>query len=508
MKMTPATILILSLAVPAIADDRPLDPGQQARVLAPFLSAQTIAVAYIDADRLDLGELWKVIAALEGQKANDREQPVNRWFAEFKRAGGHDLYAIMDLADFPQNPPMLVAPVATATDPQPLIRLMKRAAEELWQQPLQAHVCEKMNDVVFSGTKATSERIRTGKSVANTNLNKAFAAAAGAPVQVLLVPSSDTRRVIEEMFPVLPGAIGGGSGKIITQGIKWAAVGLRQAPQLSLELVIQSDDAGAAERLSKLLGKILKTLAQRAEVKQAVPNIEELAERLTPQVKDDRVVIRADEKTLTPVLQPIVSRTEEATRRTSSSNRLKQIGLALHSYHDVHKSFPPAAKCKDGKRLLSWRVLILPFVEQQKLYEEFHLDEPWDSEHNRQLIPRMPPVFRSAASLPAGKTTYLGIGGDSGVFPGCEGIAIRDITDGTSNTIAVVDADDARAVEWTKPDDLTPDFSRPMEGLVGHYPQGFLALFCDASVRFMSKAVSPQILKAYFTRNGGEVIQN
>ncbi len=218
------------------------------------------------------------------------------------------------------------------------------------------------------------------------------------------------------------------------------------------------------------------------------------------------MVVQVDEKTLATVLPLLISRTEQAGRRTVAMNHLKQIGIAMHNYHDVKKSFPPAAKCKDGKRLLSWRVLILPFLEQQKLYEQFHLDEPWDSEHNRKLIPRMPDTYRSSLMLPAGKTTFLGIAGESGMFPGCQGVSIREVTDGTSNTIWVVDADDAHAVDWTKPEDLTPDLNRPLDGLVGHFAEGFVALFVDASVHFIPKTVSPKTLKALFTRNGGEVV--
>ena len=81
--------------------------------------------------------------------------------------------------------------------------------------------------------------------------------------------------------------------------------------------------------------------------------------------------------------------------RTQCVNNLKQIGLAMHNYHATHKTFPPAFTVdKDGKPLLSWRVLILPYLEQDALYKEFHLDEPWDSPHNRTLIERMPPTYR------------------------------------------------------------------------------------------------------------------
>ena len=109
-------------------------------------------------------------------------------------------------------------------------------------------------------------------------------------------------------------------------------------------------------------------------------------------------------------------------------NNLKQIGLAIHNYAQANKTFPPAYTVdKDGKPLLSWRVLILPYLEGDDLYSEFHLDEPWDSEHNKKLLSRMPAVFRDPDSKLAaqGKTNYLTVRGEKTVFSGEKPIAFR-----------------------------------------------------------------------------------
>jgi len=129
-------------------------------------------------------------------------------------------------------------------------------------------------------------------------------------------------------------------------------------------------------------------------------------------------------------------------------HKSEQIGLALHNYHDLNNRFPPPAKLgKDDKKLLSWRVAILPYIEQQELYNQFHLDEPWDSDHNKKLIEKMPEVFRSPGQKgEQGKTVYLGADGKQSVFEGPKPIGLRSIVDGSSNTILVVEADDDRAV--------------------------------------------------------------
>jgi hypothetical protein len=200
----------------------------------------------------------------------------------------------------------------------------------------------------------------------------------------------------------------------------------------------------------------------------------------------------------------------EAAQRAASINNMKQIMLAMHNYHDANKRFPPAFKAdKEGKPLLSWRVLILPMMEQGELYNQFHLDEPWDSENNKKLIAKMPPEFKSPNSKAGeGRTNYLAVRGEKAMFPGKQGVRIADITDGTAHTIAIVEASDEKAAIWTKPDDFEYSEENPLQGLVGMHPNVFLAGFADGSIRLIPTSIDPQVLKALFTRNGGEVVPN
>jgi len=220
--------------------------------------------------------------------------------------------------------------------------------------------------------------------------------------------------------------------------------------------------------------------------------------------------IGASAPVMAALLLPAVQAAREAARRSQCANNLKQIGLALLNYENAHKSFPPAYSVdKNGKPLLSWRVLILPYLEQNPLYQQFHLDEPWDSEHNKKLIDVTVMCYRCPSGLPLpGKTTYLTVRGKDTIFPaGEKGIDIAAIRDGTSNTILVVEAGDQSAVEWTKPDDFTPDEKNPTKGLLGHHPGGFNVVMADCSVHFLSAGIDPNVLRALSTRNGGEVIR-
>ncbi len=186
----------------------------------------------------------------------------------------------------------------------------------------------------------------------------------------------------------------------------------------------------------------------------------------------------------------------------ASRANLKRIGLALHNFHDVTGAFPTSASQDgQGKPLLSWRVHLLPFLDQQGLFAEFHLNEPWDSPHNRQLIARMPSVYRSTSKLEAGKTRYLGLAGPKGIFTAsAPAHAIEDIVDGTSNTAMVLEVADAEALTWTRPGDFEPDFA-DVRRRVGSQFQFVMA---DGRACEMSAKIGDDTRIALFTIGGGE----
>src|SRR5947209_5662222 len=140
---------------------------------------------------------------------------------------------------------------------------------------------------------------------------------------------------------------------------------------------------------------------------------------------------------LIALLLPAVQAAREAARRAQCVNNLKQIGLGLHNYLSANGSFPPAAITDaDGKPLLSWRVAILPFIEEPGFHREFKLDEPWDSPHNMALLSRMPRPYLCPSEPPgSGTTTYQVIVGPGTLFPDGKVTTLAEITDGTANTL-------------------------------------------------------------------------
>jgi len=179
----------------------------------------------------------------------------------------------------------------------------------------------------------------------------------------------------------------------------------------------------------------------------------------------------------------------------------------MHNFHDAWQSFPPPASYDGDTPLLSWRVYLLPYLDQNDLYRQFHLNEPWDSEHNRQLIARMPDIYKSDffdLNID-GKTTFLVPVAPETIFHGRIGTMIREITDGTSNTIMVLQADPDRAVIWTKPDDLTINWLNVKAGLSVD-GERIVAAFGDGSVRKFPASVSTETLKRLLMHQDGQVI--
>jgi hypothetical protein len=178
------------------------------------------------------------------------------------------------------------------------------------------------------------------------------------------------------------------------------------------------------------------------------------------------------------------------------------------NYHDNYGHFPPAAVfSKDGKALLSWRVLILPYLENEALFKEFKLDEPWDSEHNKKLLARMPKVF--AAPNGAGEATqdtfYQVFTGKGAIFDGQKGVPVTDIKDGTSNTLLIIEG--GAAVPWTKPADLAFDAKKPLPRVGGMFAEEFHFVRADGSIGSCRQRFREAALRAMITRSGGEALK-
>ena len=183
---------------------------------------------------------------------------------------------------------------------------------------------------------------------------------------------------------------------------------------------------------------------------------------------------------------------------------LESLGVAFLEYVAFHGHYPPAALYgKDGKPLLSWRVLLLPhMLDGEKIYKQFKLDEPWDSPNNRRLLKEMPAVFAPPKGVKADPFTtfYRVFVGKGTAFEDRRGLS--EIPDGDDRTLAVVEA--AETVPWTKPDELLYDSDKPLPKLGGHIPGELYGLFFDWEVKRIKQNFDEAKMRQIILCNDGK----
>jgi hypothetical protein len=219
------------------------------------------------------------------------------------------------------------------------------------------------------------------------------------------------------------------------------------------------------------------------------------------------------------LLLPTVHINLGPSKRARCGNNIRQLTLALHNYHDVHGSFPPAYVVDDdGKPLYSWRVLVLPYLEQKQLYDQFRLDEPWDSPHNLPLAQQMPRCFACPTCNPGAKrpvTSYVAITGEETAWPGGAARTLDDFTDGSSRTILLVEWPESDIV-WTEPRDLPladvgSKWRHPDPALVAgkhRHRGGVFVGMADGRVQFITPwDIGVYHLRALLTPCGGEQVE-
>lgn len=220
------------------------------------------------------------------------------------------------------------------------------------------------------------------------------------------------------------------------------------------------------------------------------------------------------------LLLPDVKKVREAAMRLKSSNNLKQIGEAMHFHNAVLHRLPAANASNPNtpwmQHQVSWRVMLLPYLERQDLYQRYRFDEPWDGPNNRELIPLMPDVYRlptfNPKEAPEGHTFYRVFGSRPGeetiaaFIDGEPGLSLSKFTDGTEQTLLVVEA--SESVPWTQPECLEFNSEAKMLQLGKHYLDSFHGVTADVSTFLCPADQSEVTIRAYVTANGGELIND
>jgi hypothetical protein len=502
--------------------------------IAALMDREAIGVVHADLGRADLDAMLKLQQRFQKLTQDQLERKIRlgnyapSFFAEFKGAGVTHAFGLVSLADIEELSVPLIMPVEPGKDPQVAARLLGK--DTLVDEKVEQRVIEEtfgpeettaiLDGVVVSGKRHVVDRMRqvlktqSGRSDSES-LMDALDSVGKVPIHFILWPSEEHRRIIREMVPVLHRPLDGISGEIIADGIRWAAIGLDPVAA-EVYVVARSENEVAAARLALGIERGLNVAATLPKAKEAFESAHEDLSILKPLQDGSTLKWQLDLESaqVEHMVRLLISSAGESTRasahRIDRLNRLRRIALAMMIHEDEKGTYPlQAIMGDDGKPLLSWRVAILPYLEGgAELYEQFHLDEPWDSPHNSKLLAQMPEDYADPA-LPElaaeGNTTYQVPAHEESAFPpGVEGIGIGDIRDGTSKTAMVVEVIPARAVPWTKPEDWNVVRETPHDGVARTDRKEFSAAYCDGSVHTIPVDIDPQMLWQHLTRAGGE----
>lgn len=210
---------------------------------------------------------------------------------------------------------------------------------------------------------------------------------------------------------------------------------------------------------------------------------------------------------LAALLLPAVSAARDAARNTQVMNQMKSIGVAVHNYDGAYNQLPPPfATDSSGTPIHSWRVTLLPFIEEQARWEQWNQNEPWDSATNTQLQHPMPSEYQSLFdSDPSSVETHVFTVRDpNSMMPGDKNMKFNDATDGMHNTILAVYLPQ-RTVNWASPSDVT--LQELQSAIANATPrQSVVLLMADGSVRRVASPIDPLQVEAMVTRSGNEIV--
>lgn len=363
-------------------------------------------------------------------------------------------------------------------------------------------------------------------------INAAFALQSKSPIRLVFAPPAGLKGMAQMFAPAalaeMPFPIDATKVSDLIRNTQTISAGIDPAA-LRLNLAIQMPTDQAAKESDEFIRSVYDKALEGDDAdpmtKMMMQQFKPIVMDFLPKANKNRLILVLNEALLdkyegpvVAMLLPAVTAAREAARRMQCTNNIKQLTLALHNYHDAHLALPPLYTVDaNGKPLHSWRVLILPFIEEQKLYDQIKLDEPWDSKHNSQFHDKVLSVF----SCPSNKNVKKGENCCYSVIAGeafipakqekeIKGNSFSAISDGTSNTIAIVEV--AEPFCWMDPtkdvtlEELQVGINKPDGRVGGSHPMIANFGFMDGSVRAISEFTPSNLLKALGTCAGGESV--
>ncbi len=385
-QQTVSRVVVTSIVTLAVAQ---FTNGNEATTVQPYLADDVAGVAYLDLRKIDLSALLDQFGPLAGLPEDQLEQVtqvaagIQLQIAQFQQHGVGPVYMLLRTGDLAHGGPTWVAPVLAGGNPQQVValleKLLPRNLPRQWS-PLPTRFAVTDGYVLAASNTEQLTALEASRRTAAEIRSEADAAAADLEshaAALVLFGDTDSRRVIRELFPPLRPPFARIDGRLIADGIRWGGLTLDVPPHLRVQATLQLTDTAEARAVEESIDTALGIgkailLQQLAATPDEVPSeLAEVLDMLRPKVDeaqvsltlgDDPAEVVAIGRLLAGTLRPA----QQAARRNQRMNQFKQIALAFHNYEGREKSFPPAAiHDEQGRPLLSWRVAILPFLEQQ-----------------------------------------------------------------------------------------------------------------------------------------------
>lgn len=371
---------------------------------------------------------------------------------------------------------------------------------------------------IVASTEPLLKKMIDAQDVKSPLIERLTALGAGHDVAAVVMteklrPAIDLgKQAVDSQIPPLARGLYMGLDSI---AVATVTAGLDADPLLKIEL--ESTDEQGAQKINQQAVALLQV--GQGTFNSAVPSVVEKRPEFQPlvdyvgafvngvAVKQDGLKVVAtvpglkDLDRIPELLKPLQAVANQAERK----NLLRQIALGIQNHQDQRGELPTNLPYEGGEALLSWRVAVLPYMESNNLYRQFKLDEPWDSEHNRPLLEQMPIVLAPVeGEVKPGHTVYLMFQGEGTLLDG-KPKSFASLTDGTSNTIAVIEVSPERAVPWTKPVDIDFEAQDLMQAL-GPPPtkEGYPAAFFDGHVEVIPPTIDVDKLKRMIRLNDGQ----
>lgn len=461
--------------------------------LLNYTEATTLGVAHLDIDAIDAMAIVEYARKLFGDDLPNEPQvkqgaiAVDGFLASLRQAGANDLLLTISTEDLMRMTPAVIAPTENPAMLNGMLAMPWMPLQQRYPATIRTD-----NGIAVFGANHTVERLRSNESA---NRFDQLLAEPSFQHQLMLALPDESRQDLEQLWPEQMPAQSPiqFSPRQLVKDLESVRIAWSLPPTPQFSATFKAIDVEAAERVRGLVDNALRlggdaTKGTSVSMDGAVVTVAAPADVIVANVSKSLLRIRG------------------AARKSQRSNDFKQLVLAMHNYFAVHKELPGPIVSETGQALHSFRVRLLPYLNQNQLFNTIKTDQPWDAAANQMASGTVIPVFAGFSSGDQSKTSMQ--------IPVIEGSLwsdpktpkhLRSITDGSSNTIAYAEAPASAATPWMKPGFWELDEDNLIESFFGDRDGTHVAFF-DGSVIFLSRNIDPKVLRALLTHAGGEVI--